>query len=103
MSRVCALGLHQQLRGFSTNVANYNPLGVACPAAAFEGGESAAHWCHWVAKGGAPCCSHELGACGRQLLDAYNSGAGELMHTQLVEQCPPPCLRTAPHPPPWTI
>ena len=28
MSRVCALGLHQQLRGFSTNVANYNALGV---------------------------------------------------------------------------
>jgi cellulose 1,4-beta-cellobiosidase len=92
MARVCELGLHSHIRGFSTNVANYNPLGVACPAAAFEAGETAAHWCHWVAKGAAPCCSQDLGSCGRQLLTEYSSGAGELMYAQLLsklarEQC----------------
>ena len=92
MTRVCELGLHAHIRGFSTNVANYNPLGVACPSAAFEGGETAAHWCHWVAKGAAPCCSQDLGSCGRQLLTEYSSGAGELMYAQLLsklarEQC----------------
>ena len=92
MARVCKLGLQSHIRGFSTNVANYNPLGVACPAAAFEAGETAAHWCHWVAKGAAPCCSQDLGSCGRQLLTEYSSGAGELMYAQLLaklarEQC----------------
>ena len=75
---VCRLGLHEHIRGFATNVANYNPLGLACPDEAFAPGETPAHYCHWVAKG-APCCSHGLGACERARLEQYSSGAGELM------------------------
>tara|TARA_B110001452_G_scaffold171935_1_gene143991 strand:- start:415 stop:2154 length:1740 start_codon:yes stop_codon:yes gene_type:complete len=89
---VCRLGLHEHARGFSTNVANYNPLGLPCPAEAFSRGETPAHYCRWVAPS-APCCTQQLGPCERTRLAEYNSGAGELMYAQLLarqaqEQCP---------------
>ena len=48
--------LHEHARGFATNVANYNPLGLPCPAEAFSRGETPAHYCRWVATS-APCCT----------------------------------------------
>ena len=80
---VCSMGLGLHLRGFSTNVANYNPTGVPCPAAAFEGSETAAHYCNWIARDAA-CCL--LDACGRRLLAEYNSGASELMYAQTLHK-----------------
>jgi len=48
MKMVCDLGIMGSIRGFSTNVANYDPTGtVGCPPAAFTPGENVGHFCNW--------------------------------------------------------
>eukprot|EP00966_Prymnesium_polylepis_P109656 2537612-Prymnesium_polylepis.1 len=53
-------------------VANYNPVGYPCPAAAFVGDdENPAHFCNWIAKDSL-CCTAS-GPCGEELLRTYSS------------------------------
>ena len=92
---VCSMNMTlHDVRGFATNIANYNPVGLPCPAAAFEGDENAAHYCHWVAMpGAAPCCSDIVaGPCGAKYLEQYSSGFTEVVYAQTLskyfrEQC----------------
>jgi len=88
MKMVCDLGIMSVLRGFSTNVANYDPTGtVGCPDAAFTPGENVGHFCNWVAKDH-PCCRADPCA----LVPQYNSGPTEVVFAQTLrkhagEQC----------------
>lgn len=71
-------GIMPRLRGFATNVANYNPTGSSsCPAAALAPGETVAHFCHWV-QPGHPCCTDD--SCNR--VSEYNSGPSEIVFAQ---------------------
>lgn len=57
------LGVSSHLRGFSTNVANYQPLGIQCPTQ---------QWCLNNAHPTDPCCSDPC-----KLLTQYNSANNE--------------------------
>eukprot|EP00962_Isochrysis_galbana_P010300 scaffold2851_cov114-Isochrysis_galbana.AAC.1 len=78
------------LRGFSTNVANYDPTGSSsgCPAAALAPGETVGHWCNWV-QPDHPCCKDDR--C--NLVAEYNSGPCEVVFAQArpepTANCPP--------------
>lgn len=61
-----SLGVEQHLRGFATNVANYQPLGdVACPASVTSSETMLKH-CSLAGKGTA-CCSND--PCGQHRSD----------------------------------
>ena len=93
---VCDLGLSKDIRGFASNVANYNPLGTPCPSAAFDGEETASHYCNWIDKH-SPCCTN-AGPCGSQLLESYNSGISELVFVQtLAKYAHALCATLEPH------
>ena len=66
------------LRGLATNVANYQSLGVPCPASAFATG--------WPQLGPQYCAHHADAICCRDpcgLLSKYNSANNELNYVQL--------------------
>ena len=68
---VSSLGVTQHLRGFATNTAGYQPLGVAC--AAFD-------WC-------LPNQNHSLDACcadACKLASQYNPAVSELQYVQVL-------------------
>jgi cellulose 1,4-beta-cellobiosidase len=51
---------YRQLRGFASNVANYQPLGEPCPASAFAiGAASLVDFCNSAAR--SPCCDDPCG------------------------------------------
>jgi cellulose 1,4-beta-cellobiosidase len=52
---VKALGILDKIRGFSTNVANYQPLGLECPYVAGDGGRN--EYCLSGHNQGAACCA----------------------------------------------
>lgn len=90
-TRVCGIigPWKHAVRGLSTNIANYNPVGYPCPDSAFYE-EGAAHYCNWAAKDS--LCCLPTGPCSTELLATYNSGVTELMYIQtlsyhLREQC----------------
>ena len=69
----------QHLRGFATNVANYQALGHPCPASAFR--ES------WPQLGQQYCAHHSSSECCHDpcgLLDQYNSANNEHNYVQLL-------------------
>lgn len=91
------LGIAPMIRGFSTNVANYQPLGsgTVCPAAAFAetgsrdarpgaggGFRGVAHWCKEAGGKGSECCAYD--PC--QLLESYGGGATEIMYAQTLQR-----------------
>jgi cellulase/cellobiase CelA1 len=87
------------LRGFATNVANYNPIGTPCPREAFRApsgaksplsssGSKATLFCAHPTTRNHTCCQQD--PCGR--LARYSSGATETMFVQTLakhfsEQC----------------
>ena len=79
---VCGLGVTAYLRGFSTNVANYNALGAApCPARATDGfgAKGVARFCQYEEPLHA-CCADD--ACG--LIASYSGGPTELTYAQTL-------------------
>ena len=73
---------HLHLRGFATNVANYQTLGTACPTSAFDNleGQSLAMYCDRSGLGRhAGCCKDPC-----RLLDQFNSANNELNFVQLL-------------------
>lgn len=76
---VASLNIASHLRGFSSNVANYQPLGKACPAAAFAGSMTPIAWCQQ--HQGDPCCNDPCG-----LLGQGNSGNSELNYVQMLTE-----------------
>lgn len=89
------LGIAPLIRGFSTNVANYQPLGDGhiCPRDAFaetgtrdtrpgagEGFRGVAHWCKEAGMG-TPCCAYD--PC--NLLKSYGGGATEMTYAQTLQ------------------
>jgi cellulose 1,4-beta-cellobiosidase len=95
VSLIRELGIAPLIRGFSTNIANYQPLGEAavCPSDAFDetgtrdtrpgsgyGFRGVAHWCR-DAGSDSPCCAYD--PC--KLLDSYGGGATEIMYAQTLQ------------------
>ena len=79
---VCGLGVTGHLRGFSTNVANYNTLGSApCPASAIDGfgAPGVARFCQYT-QPDHECCADD--ACG--LIASYSGGPTELTYAQTL-------------------
>lgn len=79
MDRVCRLGLMEMIRGFSTNVANYDPVGsvhTACPETAFLK-SNVAHYCQFENPTHV-CCQYD--PCER--IAIFNSAPTELVYTQ---------------------
>jgi cellulose 1,4-beta-cellobiosidase len=70
-SLVQGLGITQHLRGFATNVANYQPLGVAC--ATFD-------WCLPNNHPNDACCSDPC-----HLESQYDPGVSEHQYVQVLE------------------
>jgi len=62
------------IRGFTTNVANYQPLGTPCPASAFD--KNMHTYCDGVAGG---CCADPCG-----LISQYNNGQNEYNYVQAL-------------------
>lgn len=74
-----------KIRGFSTNVANYDPIGSTdrlCPPEAFRRGGNVAHYCHYENPGHA-CCQYD--PC--QRINEYNSAPTELIYVQVPLMC----------------
>jgi cellulose 1,4-beta-cellobiosidase len=67
---VSGLGVADKLRGFSTNVANYQPLGQACPT--FD-------WCLPSSHPGDACCEDPC-----HLESQYNPGVQEHQYVQVL-------------------
>ena len=74
---VASLGITQHLRGFTSNVANYQALGAACPPEAFTMGGGLPQYCK--THKGATCCADPC-----HLLSQYNFGNGEYNYVQLM-------------------
>ena len=68
---VGSLNIGQHLRGFATNVANYQPLGVACPS--FD-------WCLPSNHPGDACCADPC-----HLESQYDPGVSEHQYVQVLE------------------
>ena len=73
-----SLGVVQHLRGLSSNVANYQPLGTPCPKSAFD--DKMHNYCQTRASDA--CCAD---AC--NLLAQYSSGNNE--YNYIRERRPP--------------
>ena len=73
-SLVQSLAIENLVRGFATNVANYQPLGTPCPAEAFD--DKMHVWC--AANPGSACCDDPCG-----LVAQYSGGNNE--STQRLE------------------
>jgi len=75
------MGIAEFLRGFASNVANYQSLGVACPSEAFVDQQGTprqlATWCQ--SHSSEPCCADPCG-----LLPQYNNGNNELNYVQTM-------------------
>lgn len=77
------------VRGFATNIANYNPVGEPCPAEVFTRTTmSAGRFCNQAKNANHSCCRSDV--CRR--VPRYSSGASELMFVQTLakharEQC----------------
>jgi len=69
---VNGMGVASALRGFSTNVANYQSLGVACPSVGY---------CLNGQNQGAACCSDPC-----HLSSQYNPGHNEMNYVMELEQ-----------------
>jgi len=69
---------HQKLRGFATNVANYQPLGEMCP---WQGGPDRNDYCLNNQNQHASCCDDPCG-----LSDHWNGCHSELNYVQLLEK-----------------
>jgi cellulose 1,4-beta-cellobiosidase len=74
-SLVAGLDVTEHIRGFTSNVANYQALGVACPAEAFDG--QLPVYCQQHAAD--PCC---VDPC--HLMGQWNSGPTELNYVQMM-------------------
>ena len=75
-------GAHSKLRGFATNVANYQILGEPCPAHAFaalEGSSLGGAYCDRAGLRGSGCC---VDPCG--LLGQFNNANNELNYAQFL-------------------
>ena len=97
---MCGLGVTDAIRGFSTNVANYQTLGLAslCPAEAFAQAGVSVHgavqgvsqWCKDASAGGrrrllasgASCCADD--PC--RVLGLGSGGATELSYVQSLQK-----------------
>lgn len=77
--QIQTMNIAPYIRGFSSNVANYQALGVPCPPEAFEGGASLPDWCK--AHSGDACCRDPCG-----LLGQYNAGNNELNYVQTMSK-----------------
>lgn len=62
------------IRGFATNVANYQPLGTPCPSSAFD--KNMHSWCDGSS---AACCADPCG-----LISQYNNGQNEYNYVQAL-------------------
>ena len=73
--------VYRLLRGFATNVANYQALGAPCPAEAFRDvdAQSLGTWCAKSAGEHARCCADPCG-----LLSQFNSANNEHNYVQLL-------------------
>ena len=78
-SLIASLGVEQHIRGFATNVANYQPLGLRCPVA-----DSAAIVEYCTASGAGrndPCCTADPCGLGTQ----YNSAVHEVNYIAILD------------------
>ena len=78
------------LRGFSTNVANYNGVGEPCPPEAFDGAMNAGRFCNHRLTRNHSCCAAPNDDCRR--VPRYSSGFAEIVYAQTLakhakEQC----------------
>jgi hypothetical protein len=92
VSLVKELGIAPYLRGFSSNVANYQALGVPCPPIAFGPRRTAGLPEYCQQHSDEACC---IDPCG--LLTQYNQGNNEMNYVQArtINACPrcPRCNR----------
>jgi cellulose 1,4-beta-cellobiosidase len=72
VSTVQGLGIVNKLRGFSTNVANYQPIGLACPSVGY---------CLNGQHQSDPCCADPC-----RLSSQYNPGHNEMNYVQELAQ-----------------
>jgi hypothetical protein len=72
---VAELGVHTSIRGYSTNVANYQPLGSACPPESFP-----LHQHCRQDQGEAPPCCRDM--C--KLIESTSDGNNELNYVQML-------------------
>jgi cellulose 1,4-beta-cellobiosidase len=71
---VQSLAVDHLVRGFATNVANYQPLGSPCPSEAFD--QKMHVWCADTGKGSA-CCTDPCG-----LVEQWSGGNNEYNYVQ---------------------
>merc|ERR1711959_758413 len=73
------MGPWDKMQGFSTNVANYQPLGVQCPWLQLSDHKYANGYCLNGNHASDPCCADPCG-----LVKQWNAGNNELNYAQML-------------------